>query len=65
MRAKFSVRIFSVVLLLAMWRVAAQSPLTVSLYQGYLAGRSSGAWLFSIVQAVGSSSHITACPRVG
>ncbi len=61
MRAKISVQIFLLVLLLAVWHAAAQSPLSASLYQAYLAGRSSGAWLFSIVQAVGSQS--TFCPH--
>ena len=66
----------ALVLLSAVWLApAAGRPLLLAaspyfLYQGYLAGRASGAWLFSMVEALGSqaashkgSSEQPSCPR--
>ncbi|MBI3666250.1 MAG: hypothetical protein HY236_08515 [Acidobacteria bacterium] len=52
----------ALVLLSALWIAPASEgrsllPATpYSLYQGYLAGRDSGAWLFSMVEALGSQA---------
>lgn len=59
-----------VLLIVALWLAGpawlhSAGALPVSLYRGYVAGRTSGALLFSIVQAVGSdaaSCHSNAPP---